>query len=127
VNNSTLAKEWGAQFRELQFAQTWYNNFRTNPGQMQNTTDQAKRQQWLDQYAFALRQAGAVIRGGTNANGQNNGSNNNSQVNNNSLGFGTPQQQLGQWLHRMRGLREKLSGLSNNMGVENSNSTSTTP
>ncbi|HMB24185.1 MAG TPA: hypothetical protein VKP08_15185 [Anaerolineales bacterium] len=88
------------------------------------SSDRARLQQYLDQYAFALRQANAIIMAGPNANngsqantanGQSSSSNgqsnsSNSQVNNSF----TPQQNLGWWLHMMRGLREKISTLGVN-------------
>lgn len=114
-----------SQFRELQQAQTWYSNFRSQPGQFSNN---AKISQYLDQYAFALRMANAVLVGGANTNGQSNnannqgnssngqnnsssnqGTNSNGQGNNPGQGFGNSQQQMGAWLHMMRGLREKIA------------------
>jgi len=126
TNNSTNqnfgqnspAKVWGNQFRELQAATVWYNNFRTRPGSMRNSNQQAKLQQYLDRYAFALSQASAiVINGSLNSNGQSSNNNATGQTNNGSNGqnttssWGSSQQQLAMYLSMMRGIREKITGI----------------
>jgi hypothetical protein len=106
---TSLASTWGDQWRQLQAAQAWFNRFRTRPGQDRNNEEISR---YLDRYAFALQQANAIIAGGVdNTNNQPNG---NGQGSN--LGWGTPQQQLAQYLHMMRGLRQKIAqaGGSNN-------------
>jgi hypothetical protein len=109
--NNSPAKLWGPQFRELQAAQTWFNNFHTKPGQGRNSEEISR---YLDQYASALRAAYSIIvNGGANTTAQNaNGSNGQGA----SLNRGTPQQQLAMYLSMMRGLREKIAegGLDNN-------------
>jgi hypothetical protein len=130
IVSSSLQKDWGTQFRDLQAALRWYNKFRTQPGNLGNLARRDKTQQYLDQYAFALRQAYTIILRGTNAQGQNNSTNSqsNSSGQGNSSGQAngasgqfnsnlTPQQQLAMYLHMMRGLRDKL------MGGSDSNST----
>ena len=103
TQNNSPSKMWGTQFRDLQAAQTWFNNFRTKPGQNRNNE---KISRYLDQYAFALRQAYAIIVNGPDANTQ---SNNGSNGQGNTRTWGTPQQQLAMYLHMMRGLREKIA------------------
>ena len=133
---NSLSNTWGNQWRDLQFAQAWYNNYRSQPGQNSNSHD-SKIQQWLERYAFALRQASAIVRGGVNANGQANNStsstssqssssssstttsgqsnNSNGQSLNQGGNNQSAQQQLAFWLHMMRGLRDKiLTGDTNN-------------
>lgn len=116
-NSSALAKVWGKQFRDLEAARTWYNDFRSHPENFAHSSDPAKTQQWLSQYAFALRQADAIIlgRSTTTTNNQNNANGNNSSNNNSSNGASvnrttSAQQDLAGWLHMMRELREKLTG-----------------
>ncbi len=115
---NSLAKVWGNQFRELQAATVWYNNFRTQPGRMRNANQQAKLQQYLDRYAFALSQASAiVINGSLNSNGQSSNNNATGRTNNGSngqnatSGWGSSQQQLAMYLSMMRGIREKIAGI----------------
>jgi hypothetical protein len=93
-NQNSPAQIWGGQYRELRVAQSWFNNFRSQPGLARNND---RMSQYLDRYAFALRQANALIVNGSNSNGQ--------TVTRN---WGTPQQQLAMYLHMMRGLREKI-------------------
>jgi len=117
--SKTPSQIWGGQFRELQAAQTWFNNFRTKPGQNRNSEAISR---YLDQYAFALSQARAVIAGGSTSNGQQSNSNGSNGQGNN-LSWGTPQQQLSMYLHMMRGLRDKIAGGGNNNNSSNTNNT----
>ena len=48
--NSSPAKTRGGQFRELQAAQAWFNNYHTKPGKDRNSEDISR---YLDQYASA--------------------------------------------------------------------------
>src|SRR5215213_9566826 len=115
--NNSPAKIWGVKFRELQAAQTWFNNFRTKPGQNRNSE---RISRYLDQYAFALRQANAIIVNGANSNGQgNNGSNGQTLT----QSWGTPQQQLAMYLSMMRGLRQKIAEGGNNNNNTGTNNT----
>lgn len=118
---SSLSQTWGPQLRELQQAQTWFNNFRTQPGRGQNS---ARVSQYLDQYAFALGQSYVIIAGGINANSLNNGDNSNTfdqGLANSQSDRTAAQQQLAQYLHMMRGLRQKIStgGADNNNDTNN--------
>jgi len=117
-NNNNLAKIWGNQFSDFVSARDWFNNFKTHPAF--NTND-ARIQRYLAEYAFALRQAEAIILRGNpkgqvnNPNGQNNNSNNNSSNNSNNSStskstshWGTSEQLLNVYLQWMRGLRMKI-------------------
>jgi hypothetical protein len=109
LNNTVLAKVWGVQFRDLEAARAWYNNFRLNPANLISSSDPAKTQQWLDQYAFALRQADAIIVRGSTAL-----TNNNNNNQSNTSGERTSaQQDLATWLHMMRDLQVKLTSGTN--------------
>lgn len=133
----------GSQLRELQADMRWYNNFRLQPDLIKNSADRSKLQQYLDQYALALRQAQAVVAHGginttsttstgqgtssnsqaNNSSGQNSGSN--AQVGNRYLNNLSTDQQLAVYLHMLRGLQDKISslGLTNN-GMNGSNALS---
>ncbi len=110
AQHSALAKVWGKQFRDLEAARTWFNNFRSNPHNFAHPADPAKTQQWLSQYAFALRQADMIVQTRGTTKNQSNASTPNST----SVNQTTPaQQDLARWLHLMRELREKLTGDAN--------------
>ena len=113
--NNTPAKQWGSQFRQLQAAQAWFNNYRTKPGQDRNSEEISR---YLDRYASALRAAYSIIANGgitaTAGDGQ-------TTVNSNK---DDARQQLGMYLSMMRGLREKIAeGGRDNNGNNNSNNT----
>src|SRR5512138_1464626 len=102
------------QVRELQQSQSWFNNFRTQPGR----GNSARVSQYLDQYAFALGQANAILVGGVSSNAQSQDNNNANDQGNNSTGQSTnaqsgnnfsAQQNMGMWLKMMRGLRQKIA------------------
>ncbi len=114
--NSISSLATGNQFRELQAAAAWYNNYKSQPTKFNNPARQARVQQYLAQYAFALGQAQAILVSGANA------TNSNGQANNsNSQGWGTPQQQLAMYLHMMRSLQDKItSGGTNSNGSPSS-------
>jgi hypothetical protein len=126
------------QVRELR--QAWFNNFRTRPGQDRNSE---RISRYLDQYAFALSQANALLVGGgtngqsNNASGQ--GDNANGQENGNNPGanqsWGSPKQLMAQYLGMMRNLRAKIAAGGNannnnnngNNGAGTSTGAGTTP
>ena len=115
--NSSPAKTWGSQFRELQAAQAWFNNYHPKPGKDRNSEHIS---QYLDQYASALRAAYAIIANGApNSNVQSTSSDGQSITNRN-----TGQQQLAMYLSMMRGLRQKIAeggGDNNNNNNGNNN------
>lgn len=113
--SNSRARIWGNQFRQLSAAQTWFNNFQIKPGQNRNS-EQISR--YLDQYAFALRQANTVILNGSpNSSGQ--GGQGEGQGLNQS--WGTGRQQLSMYLSMMRGLREKIEQGGNDNRNNNNN------
>ncbi len=112
AQHNALAKVWGKQFRDLEAARTWYNNFRSNSKNFTHSSDPAKTQLWLSQYAFALRQADAIIAGrgmSTTKNQSSTQTSNGASVNRTT----SAHQDLAGWLHMMRELREKLTGDAN--------------
>lgn len=114
--NNSPAKVWGGQFRELQAAQAWFNNFHTKPGKDRNSEDISR---YLDQYASALRGAYSIIANGSpSSNVQNNTGGEGQAV---TQSWGNGRQQLAMYLSMMRGLREKIAegGRDNNRNTNN--------
>ena len=88
-------KAWSPQIRELQTDGTFYDTLRSHPAELRNSNTPAQNQQYLNQYAIALKQAAAIVRTdqpGTTWNRDQ-----------------TAQQALATYLHMMRGLRGKLA------------------
>ena len=100
--NHNVAAIWGSQFRELQADRAIYNNFKSRPGEIKNSSKPAETQQYLAQYAFALGQAEAIVRQGSPS------STSTVKVNNRYERSLSAQQELAMYLHMIRGLREKL-------------------
>jgi hypothetical protein len=100
--NRDLATLWGSQFRDLQADRTIYNNIKSHPAEIKNASKPAEVQQYLDQYAFALKQAEAIVLHGSPSGSAI------VKVNNRFEDSLTAQQELATYLHMMRGLREKL-------------------
>lgn len=99
------AQVWGVQFREMQTDRTIFNKLKLRPGEIKNSSKPAQIQQYLDQYAFALKQAEAIILQGSPS------SVSNVKVNNHYERSLTAQQELAMYLHMMRGLQEKLGAV----------------
>jgi hypothetical protein len=87
-----LERGFGDQLRELNAARDWYNRVRSQPSNFISTSDPAKAQQYLGEYASALAQADAIVSSGGTATTSNR----------------SAKQNLSSWLHVMRGLRDKL-------------------
>ncbi len=129
-NNNSLQKIWGNQFSDLVSARDWFNNFKAHPERLKNSSDQARMQRYLAEYAFALGRAEAIIKSGSpngQANNSNGNSNSSSSSSNNSSSssstqkWGSPEQLLNIYLQWMRGLRMKIenggpSGISGSAG-----------
>ena len=116
-NNNSLQKIWGSQYSDLVSARDWFNNFKTQPGRLKNSSDQARMQRYLADYAFALGKAEAIIASdnpsgqANNSNGKNSNSSsnsNNSSSNSSTQKWGSPEQLLNIYLQWMRGLRMKI-------------------
>ncbi len=117
---SGAARVFGNQLRELDFDRAWFNSARLDGANFVRTSDPARAQQYLSQYAFALRQADAIVAShGTNTTSSNTGSS--SSNNTNSTNFGSAQGDLASWLHMMHGLQEKLANIGFTANVSNSN------
>jgi len=99
------AQVWGVQFREMQTDRTIFSKLKLRPGEIKNSSKPAQIQQYLDQYAFALKQAEAIIQQGSPS------SVSNVKVNNRYERSLTAQQELAMYLHVMRGLQEKLGAV----------------
>ena len=104
LTNHNMAVIWGNQFRELQADRAIYNNFKSHAAEIRNSSKPAESQQYLAQYAFALGQAEAIVLHGSPS------STSTVKVNNRYERSLTAQQELGMYLHMIRGLREKLRG-----------------
>ena len=100
--NIDSAQVWGVQFRELQTDRTIFNKLKSRPEEIKNSLKPAQTQQYLGLYAFALKQAEAIILQG------NPSSTSNVKVNNRYERSLTAQQELAMYLHMMRGLQAKL-------------------
>ena len=103
--NNDSAQVWGVQFREMQTDRTILNKLKLRPGEIKNSSKPAQIQQYIDQYAFALKQAEAIIQQGSPS------SVSNVKVNNRYERSLTAQQELAMYLHVMRGLQEKLGAV----------------
>ena len=103
--NHNLAIVWGNQFRELQADRTFYNDFKSHREEINSSSSPAEIQQYLNQFAFALGQAEAIVLHGSPS------STSTVKINNRFERSRTAQQDLATFLHMMRGLREKLGGL----------------
>jgi hypothetical protein len=95
-----MIKAWGPQLRELQANRTFYDNIRSHPAELSSSNSSSQNQQYLDQYAFALKQAEAIVRSGI--------SRSTMTVNRRNEKSVTAQQVLATYLHMIRGLRTKL-------------------
>jgi hypothetical protein len=104
LTNHNLAAIWGSQFRELQADRAIYNNFKSHREEINSSSTPPEIQQYLNQYAFALGQAEAIVLHGGPS------STSSIKVNNRYEKGRTAQQELAIYLHMMRGLREKLGG-----------------
>ena len=102
LTNHNLATIWGSQFRELQADRAIYSNFKSKGGEINNSSTPAEIQQYLNQYAFALSQAEAIVLHGSPS------SNANLLVNNQYARRLSARQELATYLHMIRGLRAKL-------------------
>lgn len=96
------AQVWGTQFRELQTDRTIFTKLKSRLEAIKNSSKPAQTQQYLDLYAFALKQAEAIILQGDPS------STSNVKVNNRYERSLTAQQELAMYLHMMRGLQLKL-------------------
>jgi hypothetical protein len=94
---------WGAQARELQTDRTFYSNLKSHPAALRNSNTPAQTQQYLNQFAFALKQAEAIILHGIPS------ANASVNVSSPYIRNLTAQQQLAMYLQMMRGLRTKLA------------------
>ena len=103
LTNHNLAAVWGSQYRELQADRAVYNNFKSHRGEINSSSTSAEIQQYLDQYAFALSHAEAIVLHSSPASAS-------KVTNQNENNENTVQQQLAMYLHMMHGLREKLGG-----------------
>ena len=103
--NHNLAVIWGSQFRELQADRSIYNKIKLHREGINSSSSAAQIQQYLDHYAFALKQAEAIVLHGTPS------STLTVKVNSRFEKSRTAQQDLATFLHMMRGLRVKLGGL----------------
>jgi len=101
--NHNVARVWGSQFRELQADRVIYNNFKSHRDQFSSSSSPAEIQQYLNQYAAALRQAEAIVLHGSPS------STTTVTVNSRFEKSRTAQQDLARFLHMMRGLRAKLA------------------
>lgn len=98
--NHSLAALWGNQYRELQADRIIYNNFKSHHEELNSSATPAEIQQYLNQYAFALNSAEAIVLHSSPSSI--------SKVNNRDQN--TVRQQVALYLHMMRGLRAKLGG-----------------
>ena len=96
---------WGNQFRDLRTDRAIYNNYKSHPGEFKSSSKPAEVQQYLDQYAFALKQAEAIILHGSPSSTADVKTNNRYEK---SL---TAQQELATYLHMIRGLQLKLGSM----------------
>ena len=103
--NHNFAVIWGGQFRELQADRTIYNNFKSHRETINGSSTLSQDQQYLNQFAFALSQAEAIVLHGSPS------STSTVKVNNRYERSLTAQQELAMYLHMIRGIREKLGGL----------------
>lgn len=97
-----LAVVWGNQYRELQTDRTFYNEFKSHREEINSSSSAAEIQQYLNQFAFALGQAQAIVLHGTPS------STSTVKINSRFERSRTAEQDLATFLHMMRGLREKL-------------------
>jgi hypothetical protein len=96
-----LAGIQGNQYRQLQADRIFYDRVKSRAAEISNSSTPAEIQQYLNQYAFALSQAEAIVRHTSSSSVSNvNARNKNSE--------NTLQGQLAMYLHMMRGLRAKL-------------------
>lgn len=102
LTNHNFAAIWGSQFRELQADRSIYNNFKSHREEINSSSKPAEIQQYLAEYALALKQAEAILRHGSPS------STSIVKVNNRYEKSLTAQQELAMYLHMMRGLRAKL-------------------
>ena len=102
LSNHNVATVWGSQFRELQADRVIYNNFKSHRDQISSSSSPAEIQQYLNQYAFALKQAEAIVLHGSPS------STTTVSVNSRFEKSRTAQQDLATFLHMMRGLRAKI-------------------
>jgi len=89
----------------LQTDRTIFNKLKSRPEEIKNSSKPAQIQQYLDLYAFALKQGEAIILQGSPS------SVSNVKVNNRYERSLTAQQELAMYLHMMRGLQEKLGAV----------------
>ena len=105
TRNNASIRIWGIQFRELQTDRTLYSKSKAHPEEIKGPSKPAQNQQYLNQYAFALKQAEAIIGRG------NPSSTSSVQVNNRYEKSLTAQQELAPYLHMISGLQVKLGVL----------------
>ena len=101
--SAAMEKAWGPQIRDLQIDRTFYDTLRSHPAELSSSNSSSQNQQYLDQYAFALKQAEAIVRSGIPSAVA---SVNVTKWSSRNL---TAQQNLAMYLHMIRGLRTKLA------------------
>lgn len=96
---------WGNQFRELQTDRVIFDKIKSHPSEFGKSSKPSKFQHLLDQYAFALSQAEAIMLHGSPS------STADVKVNNRFEKSLTSQQELATYLHMIRGIQLKFSSL----------------
>ena len=102
--DSNLSSIWGNQYHELLANRIIYDHFKSHGEEIKSSASPAQYQQYLDQYAAALSRAEAILNSGTPS------STSTIKVNSRFDKSRTAQQDLAEYLHMMRGLRQKLEG-----------------